>query len=46
VFGPFLRGTDRAGAVLVTGASREEAQARADETARLIRFKVGAESLV
>ena len=46
VFGPFLRGTDRAGAVLVTGASREEAQARADEAARLIRFKVGAESLV
>jgi biotin carboxylase len=46
VFGPFLRGTDRAGAVLVTGASREEAQARADEAARLIRFKVGAETLV
>jgi biotin carboxylase len=46
VFGPFLRGTDRAGAVLVTGASREEAQARADKAARLIRFKVGAESLV
>jgi len=46
VFGPFLRGTDRAGAVLVTGASREEAQARADEAARLIRFKVGAKSLV
>jgi biotin carboxylase len=46
VFGPFLRGADRAGAVLVTGASREEALARADEAARLIRFKVGAESLV
>jgi biotin carboxylase len=46
VFGPFLRGADRAGAVLVTGASREEALDRADEAARLIRFKVGAESLV
>jgi biotin carboxylase len=46
VFGPFLRGADRAGAVLVTGASREEALARADEAARLIRFRVGAESLV
>jgi hypothetical protein len=46
VFGPFLRGADRAGAVLATGDSREEALARADEAARLIRFKVGAESLV
>jgi biotin carboxylase len=46
VFGPFLRGSDRAGAVLVTGASREEAWDRAAEAARLIRFKVGAESLV
>lgn len=46
VFGPFLRGADRAGAVLATGASREEALERADEAARLIRFKVGAESLV
>jgi biotin carboxylase len=46
VFGTFLRGSDRAGAVLVTGASREEAQDRAEEAARLIRFKVGAESLV
>ena len=46
VFGPFLRGADRAGAVLATGSSREEALERADEAARLIRFKVGAESLV
>ena len=46
VFGPFLRGADRAGAVLATGASREEALERADEAARLIRVKVGAESLV
>ena len=46
VFGPFLRGADRAGAVLATGESREEALERADEAARLIRFKVGAESLV
>ena len=46
VFGPFLRGADRAGAVLATGDSREEALERADEAARLIRFKVGAESLV
>ena len=45
-FGPFRRGADRAGAVLVTGDSREEALERADEVARLIRFKVGAKSLV
>jgi biotin carboxylase len=46
VFGPFRRGADRAGAVLATGDSRGEALERADEAARLIRFKVGAESLV
>ena len=46
VFGPFLRGADRAGAVLAVGESREEALERADEAARLIRFEVGAESLV
>ena len=46
VFGPFLRGADRAGAVLATGESREEALERADDASRLIRFKVGAESLV
>jgi biotin carboxylase len=46
VFGPFRRGADRAGAVLATGDSRAEALERADEAARLVRFKVGAESLV
>jgi hypothetical protein len=46
VFGPFLRGADRAGAVLATGDSREEALERADRAAGLIRFRVGAESLV
>jgi biotin carboxylase len=46
VFGEFRRGADRAGAVLVIGDSREEALERSDEAARLIRFKVGAESLV
>jgi biotin carboxylase len=46
VFGPFRRGADRAGAVLAKGASREEALERAGKSARLIRFKVGAESLV
>jgi biotin carboxylase len=45
LFGPFLRGADRAGAVLATGDSREVALERADEAAGLIRFKVGAESL-
>jgi biotin carboxylase len=46
VFGPFLRGADRAGAVLATGDSREEALERADRAAGLIRFRIGAESLV
>jgi len=46
VFGPFRRGADRAGAVLAIGHSREEAMERSDEAACLIRFKVGAESLV
>jgi biotin carboxylase len=46
VFGPFHRGADRAGAVLAVGESREEALERADEATRLIRFKVGAGSLV
>jgi biotin carboxylase len=46
VFGPFHRGADRAGAVLAVGDTRQEALDRADEAARLIRFKVGAESLV
>jgi biotin carboxylase len=46
VFGPFRRGADRAGALLAIGDSREEALERSDEAARLIRFKVGAKSLV
>ena len=45
-FGPFRRGADRAGAVLAIGDSREVALERSGEAARLIRFKVGAESLV
>jgi biotin carboxylase len=35
---PLRRGSDRAGAVLVTGSSREEAVARADAAAERIRF--------
>jgi biotin carboxylase len=46
VFGPFRRGADRAGAVLAIGDSRDEALERSDEASRLIRFKVGAKSLV
>ena len=46
LFGPFRRGADRAGAVLAIGDTREEALERADKAARLIRFKVGAETLV
>jgi biotin carboxylase len=38
VFTPLRRGSDRAGAVLVTGSSREEAVARADVAAERIRF--------
>jgi len=45
VFGPFLHGADRAGAVLATGDSRESALARANESAGLIRFNVAAETL-
>ncbi|HYZ20441.1 MAG TPA: hypothetical protein VE615_12915 [Gaiellaceae bacterium] len=46
VFGPFLRGADRAGAVLAVGETREEALERADHAASLIRFQVsGARAL-
>ena len=38
VFAPLRRGSDRAGAVLATGASREDAVARADAAAERIRF--------
>jgi biotin carboxylase len=40
VFGPLLRGADRAGAVLAVGDSCDDALARADEAARTIRFEV------
>ncbi len=47
VFGPFLRGADRAGAVLAVGESRDQALERADQAASLIRFQVsGARALV
>jgi biotin carboxylase len=39
-FGPFRTGSDRAGAVLAVGATREEALARARCAADLIRFEV------
>jgi biotin carboxylase len=38
-FGPFRIGADRAGAVIAVGATREEALARADAAAGLIRFE-------
>jgi biotin carboxylase len=38
VFGPLRRSSDRAGAVLAVGASRDEALARADAAAERIRF--------
>jgi biotin carboxylase len=39
VFGPFLRGSDRAGFVLATGSSRDDALAHAGHAADLIRFE-------
>jgi biotin carboxylase len=46
-FGPLLRGADRAGAVLALGDSRDDALARADRAAELIRFNtVDVEALV
>jgi biotin carboxylase len=41
VFAPLRRGADRAGAVLVTAESREEALARADAAANGVRFVIG-----
>jgi biotin carboxylase len=38
VFTPLRRGADRAGAVLVTAGSREEALAQADAAANRVRF--------
>ena len=39
VFGPFLRGSDRAGFTLATGSSRDDALANAGRAADLIRFE-------
>jgi biotin carboxylase len=39
VFGPFRHGADRAGAVLATGASRDDALARARAAADALRFR-------
>jgi biotin carboxylase len=41
IFTPLRRGSDRAGAVLVLGDSREHAVARAEAAAQRIRFVVG-----
>jgi biotin carboxylase len=38
-FGPLLRGSDRAGAVIAVGESRDDALARADRAAERIRFQ-------
>jgi biotin carboxylase len=46
-FGPFRRGNDRAGFVLARGESRDDALARADRAADLIRLRTAdAEALV
>jgi biotin carboxylase len=42
-FGPLLRGADRAGAVLATGADRAEAVSRARRAAETVRFRVDAD---
>ena len=39
-FGVLRRGADRAGAVLAVGRTREEALARAERAAALVRFDV------
>ena len=44
VFGPLRRGADRAGAVLATGPSREEALDRARRAADAVRFRVDADA--
>jgi biotin carboxylase len=38
-FGPFLRGGDRAGAIVAVGESRDDALARADRAAERVRFQ-------
>ena len=44
VFGPFRRGSDRAGAVLATGGDREEALERGRRAADAVRFRVDADA--
>ena len=47
IFTPLRRGSDRAGALLAVGGSREEAVERAAEAAALVRFQIAdAEALV
>jgi hypothetical protein len=43
VFTPLRRGADRAGAVLATGDTRDEALARAERMAGAIRFRITTE---
>jgi biotin carboxylase len=44
VFGPLRRGADRAGAVLATGASRDDALDRVRRAADAVRFRVDADA--
>ena len=44
VFGELRRGADRAGAVLATGADRDESLARARRAADAVRFRVDADA--
>lgn len=44
VFGPLLRGADRAGAVLATAADRDEALERGRRAADAVRFRVDADA--
>jgi biotin carboxylase len=44
VFGPLRRGADRAGAVLATGPTRDEALERARRAADAVRFRVDADA--
>jgi biotin carboxylase len=44
VLRPLRRGADRAGAVLATGASRDEALERARRAADAVRFRVDADA--
>jgi L-aminoacid ligase-like protein len=46
VFGPFLRGADRAGFVLATGSSRDEALMNAGRAADSIRFETADAALL